>query len=81
MQQNVTMPPLGEDAGNECTVSYWQVEVGDTVAADDPLVEMATDKATFDVPSPLSGKLVKTLVEEDDVVKVGDTIAVIDTEE
>jgi pyruvate/2-oxoglutarate dehydrogenase complex dihydrolipoamide acyltransferase (E2) component len=81
MEQDVMMPSLGEDAGDECTVSFWHVEVGETIEKDDPLVEMATDKAVFDVPSPFSGTLVKALVSEDDVVKVGQKIGVIDTTE
>ena len=79
MQQDVKMPSLGEDAGDECTVSFWHLEAGEEVTRDDPLVEMATDKAVFDVPAPVSGKLVEVLVNEDDVVKVGDKIAVIET--
>ena len=81
MQEDVIMPSLGEDAGDECTVSFWHVDVDEEIAQDEPLVEMATDKATFDVPSPLTGKIVEVLVQEDDVVKVGDKIAVIETAE
>ena len=81
MQTDVVMPPLGEDAGDECTVSFWHVDVGDEIEKDEPLVEMATDKATFDVPSPASGKVTATLFQEDEVVKVGDKIAEIETAE
>ncbi len=81
MKHDVMMPSLGEDAGNEATVSFWHVEVGEDVSEDDPLLEMATDKAVFDVPSPVSGTLLETLCDEDDVVQVGDKIAVIETEE
>jgi pyruvate dehydrogenase E2 component (dihydrolipoamide acetyltransferase) len=81
MQEDVIMPPLGEDAGDECTVSFWHVEADEEIGQNEPLVEMATDKATFDVPSPLGGKVVEILVQEDDVVKVGDRIAVIETSE
>jgi pyruvate/2-oxoglutarate dehydrogenase complex dihydrolipoamide acyltransferase (E2) component len=81
MQKQVVMPPLGEDAGDECTVSFWHVDPGEKVKKDEPLVEMATDKAVFDVPSPHTGTLAETFVGEDDVVKVGNKIAVIETEE
>jgi len=81
MLKDVVMPPLGEDAPDECTVSFWHVEPGETVQKDAPLVEMATDKAVFDVPSPLTGKLTQSLAKEDDVVKVGQKIAVIETAE
>jgi len=75
------MPPLGEDAGDECTVSFWHVDVGDEIEKDGPLVEMATDKATFDVPSTAVGKVTEILFQEDEIVKVGDKIAVIETAE
>jgi len=81
MPEDVIMPSLGEDAGDECTVSFWHVDIGDEIAKDDPLAEMETDKATFDVPSPLTGKVVEILFQEDDVVKVGDKIAAIGTSE
>jgi pyruvate/2-oxoglutarate dehydrogenase complex dihydrolipoamide acyltransferase (E2) component len=80
MRHEVMMPSLGEDAGDECTVSFWHAEVDETVTKDDPLVEMATDKAVFDVPCPVTGTIVEVLVQEDDVVKVGDKIAVIEAE-
>ncbi len=81
MKQDILMPSLGEDAGDECTVSFWHVDVGDTVGKEAPLVEMATDKAVFDVPSPLAGTIVEILCKEDDVVKVGDRIAIIEATE
>ena len=81
MRHEVTMPSLGDDAGDECTVSFWHADVGEMIEKDDPLVEMATDKAVFDVPCPVAGKVAEILVQEDDVVKVGDKIAVIETEE
>lgn len=81
MRRDVIMPSLGEDAGNECTVSFWHREAGEEVQKDAPLVEMATDKAVFDVPSPFTGRVVEILAPEDAVIKVGDTIAVIETDE
>jgi len=81
MRRDVVMPSLGEDAGDECTVSFWQCEVGDRVGKDDPLAEMTTDKAIFEVPSPYAGRLVEILAGENAVVKVGQKIAVIETDE
>jgi 2-oxoglutarate dehydrogenase E2 component (dihydrolipoamide succinyltransferase) len=81
MKKDVVMPSLGEDAGDECTVSLWHVDPGESIEQDEPLVEMATDKAVFDVPSPETGTLVEALVDEDDVVKVGQKIAVIEVSE
>ena len=81
MLKDVIMPSLGEDAGDECTVSFWHVEPGEEIKKDDPLVEMATDKAVFDVPCPFTGKLVEVFCGEDDVVKVGSKIATIESAE
>ncbi|GHB81959.1 dihydrolipoamide acetyltransferase component of pyruvate dehydrogenase complex [Persicitalea jodogahamensis] len=59
----------------ECTVLGWLVKVGDTVAADDSILEVATDKVDTEVPSPYSGTLVEVLVEEGQVVKIGSPVA------
>ncbi len=70
----VNLPSLGDDAGNEATVSFVYVNAGDAVELEGDLVEMVTDKATFNVPCPKAGTLVKMLVAEGDTVKVGDPI-------
>ncbi len=70
----VTLPSLGDDAGNEAQVSFVYVNPGDAVKEQADLVEMVTDKATFNVPSPKTGKIVKMHVVEGDTVKVGDPI-------
>ena len=74
----VKLPSLGDDAGEEAAVSVIFKEVGDEIAEGDDLAEMITEKATFTVPSPVSGRVVSIAVAEDDVVKVGDLIAVVD---
>ena len=81
MEREVVLPELGEDAGDEATVSAVLCEVGDDVAEGEALVEMATDKATFDVPCPFAGRVKEVRVAEDDVVPVGGVIAVVDTQE
>lgn len=70
----VNLPSLGDDAGDVATVSFVYVNPGDEVALEGDLVEMVTDKATFNVPCPQAGKIVKMLVSEGDTVKVGDPI-------
>lgn len=70
----VNLPSLGDDAGDEAQVSFVYVNVGDAVEEEADLVEMVTDKATFNVPCPKAGKIVKMLVEEGDTIKVGDPI-------
>lgn len=71
------LPELAEGV-NEAVVSAWYLKAGDVVKEGDSLVEMATDKAVFDVPSTVSGIIKKISVQEGDVVKVGQVLAVID---
>ncbi|HNZ48260.1 MAG TPA: lipoyl domain-containing protein [Candidatus Hydrogenedentes bacterium] len=81
-QINVVLPDLGEgtDKVLEATVSGWAAETGAAVKEGDDLLEIVTDKASFVVPSPVSGILSEQCVQEDDAVKVGDLIAVITVE-
>ena len=76
MSQNVTLPALGESV-SEGTVTRWLKKVGDTVAADEPLVEVSTDKVDTEIPSPFSGTLEQILVQEDETVEVGAVLAII----
>src|SRR3954468_1878708 len=66
----ITMPAMGESV-TEGTVLEWLKQVGDTVAADEPIVEVSTDKVDAEGPSPGSATLVRILVEPDETVKVG----------
>ncbi|MEM9731416.1 MAG: biotin/lipoyl-containing protein, partial [Myxococcota bacterium] len=77
MAQKVTMPQLGESVV-EGTIGKWLVAVGDAVAKDEPLVEILTDKADSELPSPIAGVITKLLADVDDVVAVGDPICEID---
>ncbi len=74
----VTLPSLGDDAGDEAHVSFVYVKPGDEVKEGDDLIEMVTDKATFNVPVPKNGKIVKILVTEGDSAKVGDPLCIMD---
>ncbi|CAL2083018.1 dihydrolipoamide acetyltransferase family protein [Tenacibaculum sp. 190524A05c] len=73
------LPKMGESVA-EATITSWIKEVGDMVEMDDTVVEVATDKVDSEVPSEVEGKLVEILFEKDDVVQVGQTIAIIETE-
>ena len=77
----ITLPSLGDDAGDTAEISFWYVEVGEEIAAGDNLVQMLTDKATFDVPCPTSGRLKELKADEGDTVKVGDVLCTIETSE
>ncbi len=73
---DVTLPQLGETV-TEGTITQWFKQVGDTVAADEPLFEVSTDKVDTEVPSPVSGVLTEIRVQEGDTVDVGTVIAVV----
>jgi len=72
----ITLPQLGETV-TEGTITKWFKKVGDTVALDEPLFEVSTDKVDTEVPSPISGVLTEIRVAEGDTVPVGTVIAVV----
>jgi len=72
------LPKMGESVA-EATITNWLKEVGDTIEADEAVLEIATDKVDSEVPSEVTGKLVEKLFQADDVVQVGQTIAIIET--
>ena len=76
MSQNVTLPALGESV-TEGTVTRWLKKVGDTVAVDEPLVEVSTDKVDTEIPSPVAGVIEQILVQEDETVEVGAVLVII----
>src|SRR3954466_128200 len=77
MAVSVTMPRLGESV-SEGTVTRWLKNEGDRVEADEPLLEVSTDKVDTEIPSPAGGVLKSIKVGEDETVEVGSELAVID---
>ncbi|GER60259.1 dihydrolipoamide acetyltransferase family protein [Patiriisocius marinus] len=73
------LPKMGESVA-EATVTNWLKSVGDTIEADEAVLEIATDKVDSEVPSEVDGVLVEILFEADAVVQVGETLAIIETE-
>ncbi len=73
------LPKMGESVA-EATITNWLKQVGDKIEADDAVLEIATDKVDSEVPSEVSGVLVEQLFAKDDLVQVGQTIAIIETE-
>ena len=73
----VILPELGEGI-EKATVSYWYFQEGQKVSEKEDLVELTTDKATFNLPSPCTGKLSQILYHEGDSVKVGEMLALIE---
>jgi pyruvate/2-oxoglutarate dehydrogenase complex dihydrolipoamide acyltransferase (E2) component len=76
MAYEFKLPDLGEGL-TEGEIGRWLVEVGQEIAEDDPLVEIATDKTTVEIPSPAAGVVAQILAQEGDVVPVGTVIVVI----
>jgi len=74
----LTMPKMGESVA-EATITQWLKNEGDSIALDESVLTIATDKVDSDIPSPVAGVLVKKLFNENDVIQVGQVIAHIDT--
>ena len=72
----IVLPQLSEGV-QKATVSYWYFKTGEKVSAKDDLVELTTDKATFNLPSPCSGVLTEVLMPEGSTANVGDTLGLI----
>ena len=73
------MPKMGESVA-EATITKWLKAEGDQVEAEEPVIEIATDKVDSEIPAPEDGVIKKILFKEDDVVKVGQAIAIIEIE-
>jgi len=73
----VVLPELGEGI-DKATVSYWYFKEGEKVNEKNDLVELTTDKATFNLPSPASGMLSEIFFHEGDAVNVGEVLAIIE---
>ena len=77
MAEKITVPTLGESV-TEATVSKWLKSKGEDVKADEPLVELETDKVNVEVPSPSSGILGSIVVKEGETVNVGSLLGTVD---
>lgn len=75
-EYKLLLPSMGEGV-MEATIIDWLVKEGDFVNEDDSVVEIATDKVDSDVPAPVSGKIVKILVQKDGVAKIGEALAIL----
>ena len=78
-QYELLLPKMGESVA-EATITQWLKQPGDSIAMDESVLTIATDKVDSDVPSPVSGTLVKWLYEVNDVVQVGQALALVETE-
>src|SRR3954451_25113978 len=76
MATEVNLPALGESV-TEGTVTRWLKQVGDSVAVDEPLLEVSTDKVDTEIPSPVAGTLLEIKVSEDETVEVAADLAIV----
>ena len=76
---DIVMPKMGESI-TEGTILEWKKQVGDTIALDEILLEIGTDKVDSEIPSSAEGVVVEILAKPNDVVEVGKVIAKIDSE-
>src|SRR3954449_10697215 len=81
MRTEITLPELGLPANRRVTLSVWYAEQGDLVFEGDRLVEVLTDGATFDVPSPATGRLVERRAYLRDVLRPGQVLGLVEAEE
>lgn len=79
-EYKLLLPAMGEGV-LEATLISWLKNEGDTIEEDDSVIEIATDKVDSDVPSPVSGTLVKKLFQENEVIKIGEPFALLETEQ
>ena len=78
MSDKIIVPTLGESV-TEATVSRWLKNQGEKVSADEPIVELETDKVNVEVPSPTSGVLGNIVVKEGETVNVGSLLGTVDS--
>ena len=74
MSIDIHVPTLGESI-SDATIARWIKKAGEAVAADEPIVELETDKVTLEVPSPVAGKLGEIIAAEGEIVEVGALLA------
>ncbi len=81
MNLEVELPDLGLEGGNEAIVAEWHFEEGDCVEKGEVLLEVSCESGMVDVHAPCSGVLLERVVEEDEIVRVGEPLAVLDVPE
>jgi len=78
MRKTITMPPMGERKATETLVNFWYVAEGEAFKVGDDLAELVTDKAAFNLPAEVDGKLVQILKQVGAKVHAGDLLAEIE---
>ena len=78
MNIEVELPDLGNDAGDHATVVEWHFEEGESVEQGEILMEVSCEAGVIDVPCPRAGTLIERIVEEDEIVRVGEPVALME---
>ena len=78
MNIEVELPDLGLDGGDEATVVEWHFEEGDAVEENEVLLELESEAGTVEIPVPCAGVLVERIVDEDETVRTGELLAIIE---
>jgi pyruvate/2-oxoglutarate dehydrogenase complex dihydrolipoamide acyltransferase (E2) component len=78
MNIEVELPDLGNDSGDHATVVEWHFEEGETVEQGEILMEVSCEAGVVDVPCPHAGVLIERIVEEDEIVRVGEPVALME---
>ena len=81
MQSPVVLPEIGIEPGTEMVVSFWFADEGEEILEGDRLVEILAGSVTFDIPAPVTGRLVEVRAIEEDVVRCGDLLAVVEADD
>ena len=81
MRVEFELPDIGVKTGDKIVVAFWHVEEDEEFVEGNDLMEVSTNKATFNVSAPNTGKLIEILVQEGDAVEPGDVIAILETED
>ena len=79
MNIEVELPDLDPEGGDQATVVEWHFEDGDEVAEGDILLEVECDAGTIEVPCPVDGILIERIVEEDEIVRTGEPLALVES--
>ena len=78
MNVEVELPDLGTDGGDHATVAEWHFEEGEFVEEGDILLEVSSESGAVEVPAPCAGTLLERIVDEDEMVRVGEPVALIE---
>lgn len=78
MNVEVELPDLGYEGGDEARVVEWHFEEGDPIAEGEILLEVECESGTVEIPSPCTGVVVECVVEEDEVVRIGELLAILE---